>query len=332
MCEPATAHSEGKSGLVVGENQQSKQEREQEQQQQQQQQHVQEREQEVQGSTNAITTRKRYRDSQEQNRKKQVRIQEHTGAGSLDSSTSELDTNTVMKLPQKRYYRQRAHSNPFSDHKLAYPKSPETMNWSTIYPLANGRKVEITDIGCGFGGLMIDLGPRFPDCLILGMEIRVQVTQYVEDRIVALRSQHRDQSYKYDNIGVIRGNAMKFLPNFFTRGQLKKMFFCFPDPHFKQRKHKARIITNTLLSEYAYALREGGVIYTITDVEDLHNWMVKHLDEHPLFQRLSKEWEDKDECVKIMYNSTEEGQKVTRNKGSKWIACYERLPNPEDCE
>jgi len=29
------------------------------------------------------------------------------------------------KLPQKRYYRQRAHANPMSDHDLDYPLCPE---------------------------------------------------------------------------------------------------------------------------------------------------------------------------------------------------------------
>ena len=31
---------------------------------------------------------------------------------------------------------------------------------------------------------------------------------------------------------------MKHLPNFFRKGQLEKMFFLFPDPHFKKAKHK----------------------------------------------------------------------------------------------
>ncbi|KAK6462690.1 guanine-N-7 methyltransferase, partial [Scheffersomyces coipomensis] len=203
------------------------------------------------------------------------------------------------------------------------------MDWSKLYPNTfDTHKVEIADIGCGYGGLLLKLSPEFPQSLILGMEIRVQVTQYVEDRIIALRKTHENQ---YQNIAVLRSNAMKFLPNFFQKSQLSKIFFCFPDPHFKQRKHKARIVTNTLLSEYAFVLKEGGVIYTITDVEDLHNWMVQHLDEHPLFERLSKEWESTDKCVDIMFNSTEEGQKVTRNNGSKWIACYKRLPTPDDC-
>ena len=39
--------------------------------------------------------------------------------------------------------------------------------------------------------------------------------------------------------------------------QLSKMFFLFPDPHFKKTKHKWRIISPTLLAEYAYCLRVG---------------------------------------------------------------------------
>lgn len=203
------------------------------------------------------------------------------------------------------------------------PKS--NINSKTASP-----KVEIADIGCGFGGLLVSLATEFPDKLILGMEIRVQVTQYVEDRIIALRQQHAASEQKlYNNIAVLRANAMKFLPNFFEKGQLSKMFFCFPDPHFKARKHKARIITSTLASEYAYLLRPGGVVYTITDVKDLHEWMVKHLEEHPMFKRLSKEWEDSDKCVQIMRKDTEEGKKVERNQGDKFVACYVRLEKPE---
>ena len=98
----------------------------------------------------------------------------------------------------------------------------------------------------------------------------------------------RQQQGQYQNISVLRGNAMKFLPNFFVKGQvavllassplmcnvlqLKKMFFLFPDPHFKKTKHKWRIIKYTstdslvshltmpsenLLAEYAYVLAEG---------------------------------------------------------------------------
>ena len=57
------------------------------------------------------------------------------------------------------------------------------------------------------------------------MEIRTQVTQYVADKIRALRTTHSDQ---YQNVSVIRANAMKFLPNFFEKGQVGYYFTAVP--------------------------------------------------------------------------------------------------------
>lgn len=121
---------------------------------------------------------------------------------------------------------------------------------------------------------------------------------------------------------------MKFLPNFFKKSQLSKIFICFPDPHFKTRKHKARIVSTTLNSEYAYALRPGGIAYTITDVEDLHNWMVEHFEAHPSFERISEEQVENDPCVAVMRSETEEGKKVERNQGQKFVALFRRLEDP----
>uniref|UniRef100_A0A8R1DQI0 tRNA (guanine-N(7)-)-methyltransferase n=1 Tax=Caenorhabditis japonica TaxID=281687 RepID=A0A8R1DQI0_CAEJA len=249
-----------------------------------------------------------------------------------ETSDVQLDAKptceTVPGLPQKKHYRQRAHSNPHSDHDIEYPLSPLHMDWTENYgDFANGRLVEFADIGCGYGGLLMRLSPMFPDTLMIGMEIRVKVSDYVNEKIQALRKHHEKEGH-YRNIAVLRTNAMKYLPNYFNKGQLSKMFFLFPDPHFKNKKHKWRIITRSLLSEYAYVLREGGLIYTITDVKDLHDWMVLHLTDHPLFVRLTDEELKADPVVGMLYESTEEGQKVTRNDGEKWPAVFRRLPNP----
>lgn len=280
-------------------------------------------------------------------------------------------------IPQKRWYRQRAHANPFSDHALQYPAQPSEMDWAAHYPVlcapdAPLKKVEFADVGCGFGGLLMRLAPLFPDTLMLGMEIRTQVTQYVHDKIQALRLAHQQAQTQagdaqdtqdvaatddaretaedteerlqnermvreagqvaggYQNISVIRTNAMKFLPNFFEKGQLSKIFFLFPDPHFKARKHKARIISPTLLAEYAYVLRPGGIVYTVTDVKDLHEWMVRHLTAFPLFERIPDDdprWKE-DPCVDAVMYSTEEGRKVERNAGDKYFAAFLRKEDP----
>ncbi|KAF4614101.1 hypothetical protein D9613_007693 [Agrocybe pediades] len=232
----------------------------------------------------------------------------------------------------KKHYRQRAHANPFSDHSLQYPPSPADVDWSVHYPaFASSPKVpEFADIGCGFGGLLIALAPLFPDTLMLGMEIRVQVSQYVQDRIAALRvTAPRDTDPSpYQNVSIVRANAMKFLPNYFAKHSLSALFFLFPDPHFKSRKHKARIISPTLLAEYAYVLRVGGIVYTITDVKDLHEWMKAHLTAFPLFEPVDEQTlraEGKGPIVDAVYTSTEEGKKVERNGGEKWLACFRRI-------
>lgn len=66
---------------------------------------------------------------------------------------------------------------------------------------------------------LVDLSPLFPETLMLGMEIRVKVSEYVQERIKALRLQNPG---KYENIACIRSNAMKYLPNFFMKSQVSE--------------------------------------------------------------------------------------------------------------
>jgi len=94
------------------------------------------------------------------------------------------------------------------------------MDWSKHYPKqCSANPVRFADVGCGYGGLLVALGPLFPDTLMLGMEIRVKVAEFVSQRIRALRAQH-ETSALYQNISVLRANAMKFLPNFFEKAQV----------------------------------------------------------------------------------------------------------------
>lgn len=154
------------------------------------------------------------------------------------------------------------------------------------------------------------------------MEIRAKVTEYVRLRIVALRTEHPG---KYQNCSVLRTNSMKYLPHYFPKASLNKLFFCFPDPHFKKKNHGRRIVSERLLSEYAYVLKPGGRLYCITDVKELHEWHLKECDAHPLFRKLEKKEMDLDPCVEAMTVETEEGKKVERNKGDKYSAVYVRI-------
>jgi len=241
-------------------------------------------------------------------------------------------------IPRKRDYRQRAHCNPLSNGRWEdLPTAPELFREDAHYERAfldalkkecgggeKEAKITFADIGCGFGGLLVRLSPLFPKELIIGMEMRAQVSDYVRERSLALRKEHPGE---YQNISGLRTNSMKFLPNYFERGQLKKLFFLFPDPHFKRSKRRRRIIQTALIAEYAFCLREGGILYTQTDVEDVGDWMKEKLDMHPLFRPMTEEELNSDVCVELLRRGTptEEGQKVKRNSGSTWLHCYVRV-------
>ncbi|KAM1089155.1 hypothetical protein ACFX19_017173 [Malus domestica] len=207
-------------------------------------------------------------------------------------------------LPRKRFYRERAHSNPLSDSIFPVPVSPRHVDYSLHYQqylpsfdqVDSCKKVQFADIGCGFGGLLISLSTLFPETLMIGMELRDKVTEYVKERILALR-----------------------------KGQLSKMFFLFPDPHFKEKNHRRRVISPFLLDEYAYVLEGGGIIYTIADVEELGDWMKACLENHPMFEALTDEELKADPVTKLLSSATEEGQKVDRNGGQTFRAVYRRI-------
>ncbi|KAL9363641.1 hypothetical protein Peur_046426 [Populus x canadensis] len=233
-------------------------------------------------------------------------------------------------LPRKRFYRARAHSNPLSDSHFPVPISPSHVDYSLHYPqffsssgeVGSIKKVQFADVGCGFGGLLISLSTLFPETLMIGMELRDKVTEYVKERILALRTTNPGQ---YQNVSVVRTNSMKYIPNYFEKGQLTKMFFLFPDPHFKEKNHRRRVISPHLLDEYAYVLEVGGIIYSITDVEELGDWMKTCLENHSMFEALTEEELEADPAVKLLRTATEEGQKVARNGGQTFQAVYRRI-------
>lgn len=237
--------------------------------------------------------------------------------------------------PQKKFYRQRAHCNPLSHNdSFTYKARPDLMDWTEEhYPELSSSDHQTTicptvlDIGCGFGGLTMALATLLPHEIILGMEIRAKVTEYVRLRILAARKEHPGQ---YQNASVLRTNSMKFLPHLFAKASIHKLFFCFPDPHFKRKNHPRRIISERLLAEYAFVLQPTvGRLYCITDVKELHDWHVEKCDAHPLFRRLSDDELENDPCVQAMRTETEESKKVDRAGGEKYHAVYQRIPDDE---
>jgi len=218
----------------------------------------------------------------------------------------------------------RAHANPFSEADVAVPLQPGDIDWSLHFDANDcGEKKlrpNICDVGCGFGGLLLSLSEILPKDYVVGLEIRPQAVAIVEERLGKARKEG-----KANNACVLRCNVMKHFAHYFQKAQLDKIFFTFPDPHFKKGNHRRRIINESFLAYYAFALKEGGLCYTVTDVKDLYDWEVRHLDAHPLFERVSESEIKDDPCYKAIMTMTDEAKKVDRNEGSKYAAVYRRV-------
>lgn len=242
-------------------------------------------------------------------------------------------------VTSKRDFRARAHSNPLNDGSFEPPLTP--LQFTGTLPALLGRSdaehenirptgVDWCDIGCGYGGLLMCLSPAFPNKTMIGFEIRSRVAEYCEARVLELRKRSASttaaHARPYQNIGFVRTNAMKYLPNYFAKGTLEKLFFCYPDPHFKRRKHRQRIISDQLLAEYAYVLSPGkGVAYIVTDVPELFQWMCERFERCPLFVRRSSTEEAADSVTSFVRDKTDEAARVEKSDGSKQYATFLRV-------
>ena len=49
------------------------------------------------------------------------------------------------------------------------------------------------------------------------------------------------------------------------------------------------VVLLTLAPHSFFGVLLQGKLYTITDVKEVHDWMVKHISEHPLFEPLTQD-------------------------------------------
>ncbi|NXV56827.1 TRMB methyltransferase, partial [Molothrus ater] len=146
----------------------------------------------------------------------------------------------------------------------------------------------------------VALSELFPRSLALGLELRGKVAAFTRARIRALRAA---QPGRFGNVACVRGNAMKHLPHFFLRGQW--FLGC--------RACCTRCFWGiTVVLGYTLVFGVQGLVYTVTDVPELHQWMLQHFGEHPLFEPLPPAQLAADPLLPLLPAVTEEGQRARR--------------------
>jgi tRNA (guanine-N7-)-methyltransferase len=123
------------------------------------------------------------------------------------------------------------------------------------------------DIGCAAGEFLFDLALVNTSWNYLGIEIREKLVKTAKLKV-------REREIK--NLYFVFGNANNILNDAqskFIIKNVKSISFNFPDPWFKKRHYKRRVIQPEFINTLSNLLQKGSLIYIKTDVKDLFDYM-----------------------------------------------------------
>lgn len=164
----------------------------------------------------------------------------------------------------RRLYRERA------------PRAPEGL-FSLEELIAGSGPVEL-DIGFGRGLSLFERSAASPESRIIGIEVKTKLAYKVSERL---------QRRGIENVRILCEDAREVLKRAQPDGSVQRVALHFPDPWWKKRHDKRRVIGEALLIELARLMKPGGQLFVQTDVEHRAQQYVAQLREMEEFSPCS---------------------------------------------
>ena len=158
--------------------------------------------------------------------------------------------------------------------------------WQEVY--ARSDRPMHLDIGCARGKFLLEMAQLNPETNFLGIEIRKQLVEFAnraKDEL-GLTNLH----YLFGNINSSASTLLSSLPE----NSLRTVSVQFPDPWFKKKHHKRRVIQPELVTVLVDYLATEGQIFLQSDIEEVAVEMRDRFANNPqLTQQHSTTWLDK---------------------------------------
>ncbi len=173
----------------------------------------------------------------------------------------------------------RQHVNPLS---IIYKQPIEPPDWSVVYQ--NPDAPIHLDIGCAWGGFLLKLAQLDRNWNYLGIEIREALSVHANSKRdeLGLTNLH----YIFGNINTSLATILSSLPT----GKLQLISIQYPDPCFKTRHAKRRIVQPELVDDIARYLPSGGEVFLQSDLEWVAQEMCDLFAANPAFNRTQPGW------------------------------------------
>jgi tRNA (guanine-N7-)-methyltransferase len=162
-------------------------------------------------------------------------------------------------MPRVRIHQ---HVNPLAPF---YTRAPEPLDIKAIF--ADPRLPLHLDIGSARGRFLLRMAMADPKQNFLGVEIREPLVE--EANRIAQENGLGNLSYAFCNAMLNLGVLLGDLPP----GRLRSVSIQFPDPWFKKKHAKRRMVNPELVETLVHHLDTGGKIFVQTDIEFLADEM-----------------------------------------------------------
>ncbi len=177
----------------------------------------------------------------------------------------------------------RQHVNPLSRKFQQTFKLPQ---WQQIY--ANPNLYLHLDIGCARGKFLLEMAQLYPDTNFLGIEIRqpLVIAANREKEQLGLTNLH----YIFGSMNYSASHLLASLPV----NLLKYITVQFPDPWFKRKHQKRRVIQPELVNVLVNYLIDDGIVFLQSDIQEVALEMKNRFAQNSLLVRQHSEaWLDK---------------------------------------
>ena len=136
------------------------------------------------------------------------------------------------------------------------------------------------DIGCASGDFLFELSLKNKNWNYIGIEIREKLVLNAN-----LKMKSRENKNLYFSFGnannIFNQSNNKSIINFIT-----SISFNFPDPWFKKKHHKRRVIQPKLINLLSNSMKRGSLIFIKTDVRELFDHMELTISESIKFKKI----------------------------------------------
>lgn len=204
----------------------------------------------------------------------------------------------------------RQHVNPLSRNFKEIEKIP-----SLVEMFDNSKLNLHLDIGCASGEFLFDLALFNNSWNYLGIEIREKLAKNAKLKV-------REREIK--NLYFVFGNAFNILndvQNELIIRNLKSISFYFPDPWFKKKHYKRRVIQPEFIHILSNSLQIGSLIFIKTDVKDLFDYMNCTIESNFNFQKIDQ----KDLYYSDIFNPNKVKTNREKNVIYKGLDIFERI-------